>query len=105
MMRFFSLVLAMLSATIIYADIPAGYYDKAVGLKDAQLKTVMHDIIASHTRIEYGADGTWMVFRTSDVRYVLQRGALLSGVRVASRYAYRALCSQELVGRRELLCV
>lgn len=67
-MRFFSLVMAMLSATIIYADIPAGYYDKAVGLKDAQLKTVMHDIIASHTRIEYGADGTWMVFRTSDVR-------------------------------------
>ena len=67
-MRYFSLFIMVISTIIMYADIPAGYYDKAVGKKDAELKTAMHEIIESHTRIEYGSKGTWEVFRTSDVR-------------------------------------
>ncbi|MBO7230166.1 MAG: endonuclease [Bacteroidaceae bacterium] len=51
-----------------YADIPPGYYNRAVGKKNAELKTVMHEIIRPHTRIDYGSSGTWVVFRTSDVR-------------------------------------
>ncbi len=61
----FILVLIALS---VNANIPAGYYDKAVGKKDAELKTAMHEIIEPHARIEYGSKGTWVVFRTSDVR-------------------------------------
>lgn len=67
-MRFSSLFLMLISTLIMYADIPVGYYDKAEGKKDAELKAAMHAIIAPHTRIEYGSNGTWEVFRTSDVR-------------------------------------
>ena len=62
-------VVSLLCGVIVsLAEIPAGYYDEAIGKKDAQLKAAMHRIIAPHTRISYGADGTWVVFRTSDVR-------------------------------------
>lgn len=50
------------------AEIPAGYYESAVGKSSAELKEAMHKVIAPHTRIDYGAKGTWSVFRTSDVR-------------------------------------
>ena len=62
------LLLLAFFAINIYADIPPGYYNEADGKKDAALKTAMHNIIRPHTRIEYGANGTWSVFRTSDVR-------------------------------------
>ena len=54
--------------TLVKADIPAGYYSTADGKKDAKLKSAMSEIISPHTRIDYGAKGTWSVFRTSDVR-------------------------------------
>ncbi|MBO7317975.1 MAG: endonuclease, partial [Bacteroidales bacterium] len=35
---------------------------------NAELKTAMCEIIKPHKRIDYGSSGTWVVFRTSDVR-------------------------------------
>ena len=67
-MRFLVLFSLALCVANVYADIPAGYYNKAVGKKNAELKTAMHEIIKPHTRIDYGAKGTWVVFRSSDVR-------------------------------------
>lgn len=64
----FFLVASLAVAVGASADIPAGYYDSALGKKDAELKSAMHEIIAPHTRIDYGAKGTWVVFRSSDVR-------------------------------------
>ncbi|MBQ5750355.1 MAG: endonuclease, partial [Bacteroidaceae bacterium] len=67
-MRFLVLFSLALCVANVYAYIPAGYYNKAVGKKNAELKTAMHEIIKPHTRIDYGAKGTWVVFRSSDVR-------------------------------------
>ena len=63
-------LLFLLLATVwgANADIPAGYYESTMGKKDAELKTAMHRVISPHTRIDYGAKGTWSVFRSSDVR-------------------------------------
>lgn len=58
----------VVACNVVLADIPAGYYAAADGKKDAALKTAISEIIAPHTRIDYGAKGTWVVFRTSDVR-------------------------------------
>lgn len=52
----------------VWSEVPAGYYRLAEGQKDEALKTALYEIIRQHTRIEYGAKGTWTVFRTSDVR-------------------------------------
>lgn len=69
-MKVRALILFLLTLTTICvnADIPAGYYNRAVGKKNKDLKTAMHEIISPHTRIDYGSNGTWVVFRTSDVR-------------------------------------
>ena len=69
-MRRNSFVIFLLSVIVfnIYAEIPLGYYDAAKGLTNGELKTKIHEIIRPHTRISYGAGGTWEVFRNSDVR-------------------------------------
>ncbi|HRZ96587.1 MAG TPA: endonuclease [Paludibacter sp.] len=48
----------------LFAQIPAGYYDVAVGKKDAALKTALHTIIKNHTQLEYYTSATY--FRTTD---------------------------------------
>lgn len=63
----FLLFLAVFAISV-YAGIPPGYYDSAAGKSGAELKTAIHDIIKPHKRIDYGANGSWNVFRTSDVR-------------------------------------
>ena len=67
-LRCFSILLVFIAVCYASANIPAGYYNKAEGKTNAELKTAMHEIIRSHTRIEYGSGGTWQVFRESDVR-------------------------------------
>lgn len=62
------IVLSIFTSVNIEAEIPVGYYEKASGKKDADLKTALHEIIKPHNRISYGANGTWTVFRTSDIR-------------------------------------
>ena len=66
--RLFLSLLLCVVCSMVHAAVPAGYYNRAVGKKDAELKTAMHEIIEPHTHIDYGANGTWVVFRTSDVR-------------------------------------
>ncbi len=63
---FFALLI--ISALQVAAEIPAGYYSTAEGEQDEALKSALYNIVRPHTRIEYGAKGTWVVFRTSDVR-------------------------------------
>ena len=63
----FLLFLAIFAISV-YAGIPPGYYDSVAGKSGAELKTAIHYIIKPHKRIDYGAKGTWVVFRTSDVR-------------------------------------
>lgn len=66
--RYIIFLLLVVSGLATVAEIPAGYYDAAIGKSDEALKCAMHEIIVPHTRIDYGAKGTWEVFRTSDVR-------------------------------------
>ena len=66
--RIVTLLLLLVATLAAVAEIPAGYYDAAIGKSDEALKSAMHEIIAPHTRIDYGAKGTWVVFRKSDVR-------------------------------------
>jgi len=48
----------------IQAQIPSGYYNNAVGKKDADLKTSLSNIINVHTQLEYYASSTY--FKTTD---------------------------------------
>ena len=68
MLRKFAILASILLVINVFAAIPSGYYDSAEGKKSGELKTAMHEIIRPHTRISYGAGGTWVVFRNSDVR-------------------------------------
>ena len=53
---------------LTYAQIPAGYYDSAAGLKGTPLKNALNDIIDGHTEIEYTATSTdiWDVLKETD---------------------------------------
>lgn len=48
----------------ITAQVPANYYEKAIGKQGAELKTALHDIIRPHTILEYYTSSTY--FRTTD---------------------------------------
>ena len=54
----------------VFAQIPAGYYDAAIGKKQAELKTALHLIIMKATPPGYGsgASSTWGAFPKTDVR-------------------------------------
>ncbi len=60
-------ILAFLS---VYAQIPTGYYDSAIGKKQAELKTALHLVIMNATPPSYGsgAGSTWAAFAKTDVR-------------------------------------
>lgn len=61
--------LLLLITTIALADMPRDYYpDYIEGLNKEDLKTELHLLVKEHYRIQYGAKGTWVVFRDSDVR-------------------------------------
>ena len=65
----------LLSAFLIlsisfFAQIPSGYYDSAIGKKQAELKTALHLIIMNATPPSYGsgAGSTWAAFAKTDAR-------------------------------------
>ena len=64
------LILIFLSNIVVaMADMPRDYYpDNLEGRNKGDLKTELHKLIKEHTRIEYGRNGTWVVFRESDIR-------------------------------------
>ena len=53
-----------------FAQIPVGYYDSAIGKKQAELKTALHLIIKTANVPSYGsgAGSTWAAFAKTDVR-------------------------------------
>lgn len=55
--------LFLLPAALL-AQIPAGYYNSAQGLKGNNLKTALHNIIKNHTVISYS--GLWSAFPSTD---------------------------------------
>lgn len=54
----------------VLAQIPTGYYDSAIGKKQAELKTALHLIVKNATPPSYGsgAGSTWAAFAKTDVR-------------------------------------
>ena len=55
--------------TTAMAKMPRDYYpDNLEGRNKGDLKTELHKLIKQHVRIEYGRNGTWVVFRESDIR-------------------------------------
>ncbi|WP_455497915.1 endonuclease I family protein [Coprobacter sp.] len=70
MLKKFQIFLLFLSVFgLSYAEIPEGYYPATLnGKKERELKTAFHLLLKDHTRIGYGASGTWKVFRYSDVK-------------------------------------
>lgn len=68
----FKNIFTLLSLLVVFsawAEMPRDYYpDNIEGRSKEDLKTALHLLIKEHTRIEYGRDGTWVVFRESDVR-------------------------------------
>ncbi len=60
----------LLSFLSLYATIPAGYYNSAIGKKQAELKTALHLIIKTANVPSYGsgAGSTWAAFTKTDVR-------------------------------------
>lgn len=65
MKRFIPLAALCISLCAAAENMPAGYYQSAIGLADNQLKTALANIINPHTAISYGS-GTWEVFYYSD---------------------------------------
>lgn len=61
--------IALLYTASVCADMPRDYYpDNIEGRNRGDLKTELHKLIKEHVRIQYGANGTWVVFRQSDIR-------------------------------------
>jgi len=58
------LIIWFFCASILAAQVPAGYYNAAVGKKDAELKTALHNIIKNHDVLEYYSSST--SFRKTD---------------------------------------
>lgn len=56
----------LLIGQVILAQNPRGYYNSASGKKKEQLKTALHQIIRSHTVLDYGS--LWIAFRQTDSR-------------------------------------
>jgi len=62
-------VLFFLSLSV-FAQIPSGYYNSAIGKKQAELKTALHLIVMNATPPSYGsgASSTWGAFTKTDIR-------------------------------------
>lgn len=63
--RRIALFIVMVSLTgIIYAQIPQGYYNRALNKSGHELQAALHEIIKGHTRIPY--DDLWPYFLLTD---------------------------------------
>jgi endonuclease I len=61
-----TIVLVLLNI-VLFAQIPAGYYNNAEGKKQAELKSALCAIIRPHRVYSYGGASTWSCFLKSDV--------------------------------------
>ncbi|MGC9331798.1 MAG: endonuclease [Bacteroidales bacterium] len=61
-----SLIAGILISFCLSAQVPAGYYDSAEGLYEAQLQQALHDIIDNHTVLNYS--DLWIAFEDTDHR-------------------------------------
>lgn len=68
--REYSLLLTLLISSSLFAQIqvPDGYYDRAEGLSNKELKTALHQIIKVGKRLTYGSGSgkTWSGFEKTD---------------------------------------
>ncbi len=53
-----------LSVSVLYAQIPSGYYDAAQGKTGEQLKVALHNIIKGHKEFSYG--DLWNILSATD---------------------------------------
>ena len=65
-MRRILLLLGMLASAVLYAQIPAGYYDAADNKGGNALRVSLYSIVKNHTSLSYSA--LWNAFYTTDVR-------------------------------------
>lgn len=56
---------SLLSFSIVFATIPAGYYDDAAGLSGNDLRLALHGIIDDHNQRTY--EQVWTAFETTDI--------------------------------------
>lgn len=63
-MRKLLLLFLITTASFLYAQIPAGYYDAAAGLSGDTLRTVLHTIIRNHNAQTYSS--LWTHFQKTD---------------------------------------
>jgi len=64
MKQYYLLLIALLSVTLVKAQIPDGYYDDANGLSGESLKTALYTIIDDHDSQTYGQ--LWQHFISTD---------------------------------------
>ncbi len=65
-MRYFSTIFVLFFAISgIFAQVPAGYYNSAVGKSGEELRTALFNIIKNHSAIEYG--DLWTAYTSTDV--------------------------------------
>ena len=62
--KFKFLFLFLFSVSFLFAQVPANYYNLAVGKKNAELKTALHQTIKPHPGLEYYSSST--SFRSTD---------------------------------------
>ena len=65
-LRMMFAVLFLFTATVLYAQIPQGYYTAAENKSGQELRTALHNIIKNHTSVSYPE--LWTSFQTTDVR-------------------------------------
>lgn len=63
-MKKVSFLYLMIVSSIVFAQIPPGYYNTAQGLIGNPLKTALHNIIKNHTQISYA--GLWNTYIKTD---------------------------------------
>jgi endonuclease I len=68
-MRFLvSFLIASISFSLCFGQVPDGYYDSAAGLEGNELKTALYTIIKGHTEYPYTDSGTdtWDILKETD---------------------------------------
>jgi endonuclease I len=66
MKKLFLFIILSLSATYIFAQIPANYYSAAQNKKGYPLRVSLYNIIKNHTVISYG--GLWTAYQQTDLK-------------------------------------
>lgn len=65
-MKKVSFLYLMIVSSIVFAQIPPGYYNTAQGLTGNALKTALHNIIDNHTQVSY--NGLWNAYKKTDIK-------------------------------------